>query len=141
MSNKHASLNALFTDIADAIRAKEGSSDAIPASSFAERIAAIDAGILSTYKLGFTSVRDNNVSVILYDSEYHISNTYGFTLTKEYQDCREYVTVIFYSNSDFTVEFNFPSTATKLYEFVDDSSNYVKIYKVLNNTQIIANFS
>ena len=38
MANKHASLDALFTDIADAIREKIGGTDTVVASDFPEVI-------------------------------------------------------------------------------------------------------
>ena len=42
MSNKHETLTGLFTDIADAIRTKTGSTESIVADNFPEVIAAID---------------------------------------------------------------------------------------------------
>lgn len=49
------SLSSFLTGIADAIRAKEGSTETIPASDFAERIAALSGGGVGT-KLASTSV-------------------------------------------------------------------------------------
>lgn len=45
MANKHKSLAALFTAIADAIRGKTGATDTIVADDFPEQIAAIETGI------------------------------------------------------------------------------------------------
>lgn len=45
MANKHTSLAALFTAIADAIRGKTGAADTIVADDFPEQIAAIETGI------------------------------------------------------------------------------------------------
>lgn len=44
MANNHATLTALFTDIADAIRAKTGKTGKIVADNFPSEIAAIQAG-------------------------------------------------------------------------------------------------
>ena len=44
MANKHDTLNSLFTDIADAIREKTGSTEKIVADDFPEVIATIETG-------------------------------------------------------------------------------------------------
>lgn len=43
MANKHSTLNSLFSDIADAIRSKTGSSETIIADDFPEAIEGISA--------------------------------------------------------------------------------------------------
>ena len=45
MPNTHATLTALFADIADAIRAKTGGTEPIRADAFPDAIAAITGGI------------------------------------------------------------------------------------------------
>lgn len=45
MPNTHQTLGSLFSDIADAIRAKDGTSSQIVADTFPDRIAAIETGI------------------------------------------------------------------------------------------------
>lgn len=45
MPNEHTSLTALFTDIADAIRAKTGGTADIRADAFPDAIAAITGGV------------------------------------------------------------------------------------------------
>lgn len=44
MANTHETLSGLFTDIADAIREKTGSTEAIVADEFPEAIASISSG-------------------------------------------------------------------------------------------------
>ena len=45
---EYTNLSSLFTDIADAIRTKEGTTAAIPANTFADRVEAIQTGVDTT---------------------------------------------------------------------------------------------
>ena len=57
MANKHASLSALFTDIANAIREKTGDTASIVADQFPEKISMIEGGgaSLETFTITFTA--------------------------------------------------------------------------------------
>ena len=57
----HTSLTSLFSDIADAIRAKTGGSSAIVADDFPTAIAAIQAGL--TFASPVTAQRTNNLNI------------------------------------------------------------------------------
>lgn len=57
----HTSLASLFSDIADAIRAKTGGSSQIVADNFPTAIAAIQAGL--TFASPITATRRNNLNI------------------------------------------------------------------------------
>lgn len=79
------SLTSLFTDIADAIREKEGTTEPIPASSFAERILAIETG--SSFAVPLIVNTNEGVTVTVYKDDVVFQKTVGadgkaeFTLT------------------------------------------------------------
>jgi len=73
MANNHSNLTSLFTDIADAIRAKTGSSDPIVADQFPEAIEGISGGGADD---GFP-IGDGNTHIWLSISEGRMSPILG----------------------------------------------------------------
>lgn len=61
MANSHDTLTALFSDIADAIRAKTGKTESIIADNFPSEIAAIQAGGGASVEILSATVTDNGM--------------------------------------------------------------------------------
>ena len=64
MANKYTSVSDLFSDIAGAIRTKEGSSDAISASDFPDRISALDKTAVTQWTDKFYKIISPEISTV-----------------------------------------------------------------------------
>lgn len=81
MANKHSSLTLLFTDIANAIRSKSGSTDAIIADDFPSAISALNSS-----EFTMTKVLDSGDGELTSSPTVPAESTYSATLNHSSDD-------------------------------------------------------